>query len=557
MNKFLIVFILFASIFASDDFYFTKGKKVFIKKSHSRGLDNVYIGEHNTTLKVSGEIIVNFKNIALKDKIKKKYNLIEIKNLYDNIYLFKVKNIEKTLDIANKIYENEDVIFSHPNFKIKPQKRTLDPYYKDAWHLHGNNSKTHINIEEAFIFTKGANTKVGIYDDGIDIYHEDLIRNMALAKKDDKVSPASFSFSRRHGTQVVGVLSAMENNKGSVGVAPKSKIHFIEYESPIDYVKTYEMFDYLDKLGVPIIINSWGTYHAHDYFYNFIKKLATKGRNGKGLIIIFASGNNGYDYDKDLSLVDESESEYVISVSATDRNGKLAYYSSRGKSIDISAPGGDFGNKNGIITTSINSRYDKYFIGTSASVPMVGGSLALALDINPDLTRDDLLDILNKTSSKIGDTPYINGKNKYFGYGLLNAGKIVKEAILSYEKSLKGKTFPIIGTFIEHNNGFIYKNSKNIFSRLDRRYARNIDPYGFTSTNITNNKKSSMYLIKIRNIDEETLNIQDLALIDMSTSSLYKLTKLDKSFVEYSFPLKMEPVLTRNAINNEITIFFK
>jgi subtilisin family serine protease len=559
MNKFLIVLIFSISSLISGDFYYTNGKKVFIKKSKSRSAKHTYIGANNTSLKANGNIIINFKDISIKDKIKNKYNLKEIKHLYDNIYLFNTKNIEQTLNIANKIYENENVIFSHPNFKIKIKKRTRDPLYKKSWHLNNNNNNTHIDIENAFKFTKGANAKIGVCDDGIDKYHEDLIGNIALALSSDMKHSSIINYLKPHGTQVSGVMSAKENDKGSVGVSPQSKLYFIEYgtsNSGVDYININEIFNYLDSLGVSVIVNSWGTYNATDYFYSFIRRLAIKGRKGKGLIIIFASGNDGYDYDKDISLVDESESDFVLSVSATNEKGELSDFSNYGKSIDISAPGGNANKDIGIITTAIFSRYIS-MLGTSASAPIVGGLVALALDINPDLTRNELLNILDKSSLKIGDTPYINGKNKKFGYGLINAGNLVKESILSYEKSLTGKQFPVLGAFINNKNKFIYKDSNNNFFEINNKYANKSNPYGFTPTNITTNKKPSKYLIKIRNTENEKLNIQDLALVDTNSSLLYKLTKLDKGFVEYSFSLKLNPIITRSNINTKMNISFK
>jgi len=44
----------------------------------------------------------------------------------------------------------------------------------------------------------------------------------------------------------------------------------------------------------------------------------------------------------------------------------------------------------------------------------------LLLEQNPNLTRLEIENILKNNASKIGNIPYNNGRNDYYGYGKLN-----------------------------------------------------------------------------------------------------------------------------------------
>jgi len=554
----VLIFILFTSFLFSFDYYYNKGVKVPIVASKTRSNNTAYTTLDNFSLSINKTIIVKFKDIKDKNKIIKKYNLNKEEKLYANVYLFEVETLLDTLKVANQIYENENIVFSHPNFSKKIRQRTLDPLYKYAWHLKNYQANTHIYIEGAFKFTKGDNVNVGVYDDGLDSKHIDLKSNVLKSVKNNLWNLATFNRNLTHGTQVSGLISALENNIGSVGVSPKSKIFFIQLPTSIDEfglesstkeISSYDVirvFEYLDKNNVAIVNNSWGSYHTNDVFRDYVYHLSVNGRDGKGMLIVFASGNKGYNYDEDLSLDDESEAKGVISVNAINAGGILASYSNYGSRIDITAPGGDLSGSK-IVTTKINSKYTHQFVGTSASSPIVSGVLALILSINPDLTRAEVMDILRKSSLKIGDkSSYKYGRNNKYGYGLINATNAVKEAILSYIDVIQGKKFRINGEFILADNGkFLYKNSNGYYFSLNPKKSTYDNPYGFIKTNSSSSNKTSYYLVKIRNILRKDYKVQDLMIIDAKSRYIYKATKLDNNFVEYSFYIDLNSSISK------------
>lgn len=324
----------------------------------------------------------------------------------------------------------------------QPRNSLPEPYYNQQWYLAKdqtfytlNNINDDANIHPLDIlkYYKGDGVKIAIIDDGLDVYHEDLfgaiINTFDIATRSADVSHTNIK--KFHGTAVTGIIGARVNGKGIEGVASNSKIIFLKYKESMSDSEIIELFDKAEAFGADIINNSWGTYNVSQAVRNKIVDLATNGRNGKGTIIVFASGNDDRDMGNDESAIPE-----VISVGATDRDNLRAYYSNYGINLDIMAPGGywlgittldDSGTK-GIATN--NENYILYndanpFTGTSASAPIVSGIIALMLEKNPNLTRVEIENILKSSADKIGNVPYTANRNLYYGYGKVNLSKIM------------------------------------------------------------------------------------------------------------------------------------
>jgi subtilisin family serine protease len=428
------------------DYYYSGGEKhtlTKLKKSRvtSKNSTLTFQTANNTVVKVTNKLIVSFNDLSKKSEIEKKYNLTLIKSLTKNMYLYSIANKVYTLKIANAIYEEQSIEFSHPDFQRTKKTRELtnDPQVDMQWHLkddmHGNHAD--INIEEAWKYTKGQGIKVAIYDEGIDINHEDLRENiLGYANFNDDNSNVPYSAGDKwHGTACAGIVGAQENHIGGVGVAPESSLFAIRYSNQ-DVSKDIEAYLSLMNVGVDIITNSWGTYTNLDAYNATFKKLATEGRDGKGIIIIFAAGNESQNLDV-ANINDESESPHVLSIAASTEDNFIAEYSNFGSNIDFTAPGGSNTRGNGGLFTTdatgsngyTNGNYNYHFIGTSASAPIVAGVSALILAANPELTRDEVVDVLKMSASKIGNYPYDkNGHNNHWGYGKVNAGKAVRIA---------------------------------------------------------------------------------------------------------------------------------
>ncbi|MCB9366660.1 MAG: S8 family serine peptidase [Calditrichaeota bacterium] len=100
----------------------------------------------------------------------------------------------------------------------------------------------------------------------------------------------------------------------------------------------------------------------------------------------------------------------VISVGALDSVGRKANFSNYGPSVDIMAPG-DY-----IYSTILGGECGEWTFssGTSYAAPIVAGVAGLLLSINPELTPEDVRDILLSTAEDLGpagwDSTYVNGR---------------------------------------------------------------------------------------------------------------------------------------------------
>lgn len=316
-----------------------------------------------------------------------------------------------------------------------PMKEGADAKVLDAWNRLGN--------------LGASNIKIAIIDNGFDYTHPDLKDKIhkpfnVWSGKPEMKEDRNFT----HGTPCASIAIASANGAGMVGVAPKAKFMPLQGTS-YSLRATETMFDYCIDNGADIVSCSWGTTDAR-YSLSPLKeealaKAATKGRNGKGCIILFAAGNEGKDYVNFYGAHPD-----VICVGASDSKDRYSTYSNRGRELDVVAPSnGDWpviaARSYWDLGTTIRgdgefrwwadgkSRGNKYkhFGGTSAATPLVAGICALILSANPDLTARAVKDILRNTADKIGSSLDYDarGHSVKYGYGRVNADKAVAEAL--------------------------------------------------------------------------------------------------------------------------------
>ncbi|MEM1216932.1 MAG: S8 family serine peptidase [Bacteroidota bacterium] len=318
------------------------------------------------------------------------------------------------------------------NFRLK---KGADSRVVSAWNRLGNTGNSRITV--------------AVIDNGFDTNHPDLRGKIHkpydLRTRSSRLPQGDPRFT--HGTPCASVAVAASNGTGIVGAAPGVRFMPIDGTS-FSARTTEEMFDYCIRNGADVISCSWGTTDAR-YNLNSVKeqaiaKAARQGRNGKGCVIIYATGNDNLNYVNYYAAHPD-----VIAVSASTSEDSHASYANRGRQVSVCAP------SNGhwpIIAARASwdqglnwetgafkfwrdgrnrgSRY-KHFGGTSSATPLVAGICALILSANPDLTAKQVKQILQRTADKIGHPSEYsnNGHSLKYGYGRVNADKAVAEAI--------------------------------------------------------------------------------------------------------------------------------
>lgn len=332
-----------------------------------------------------------------------------------------------------------------------------DPYF-NATGVQRVAGDTDLRNDNGGIPVTGRNVTVAVLDTGINAEHADLtgrvVQNVRL--NDQQSAPAGFNYPvpaenvsnsdpvSGHGTFVGGVVAATgASSDGRYGgVAPGARLLGLS-AGDANLVNVLSGFDYLldrgPHYGVRVVNCSFSAttvYDPHDPV-----NVATRMLTDRGVNVVFSVGNSG---PGNGTMNPYSQAPWVIGVGATDANGRLANYSSRGsfghqlQHPTLVAPGtniiglrslpgltGTFGVA-GADVQRLSSNELPYYTtatGTSFSAPQVAGAIALMLEADPTLTPKDVKDILSRTATPLP---------RYFfhetGAGMLNTYAAVLEA---------------------------------------------------------------------------------------------------------------------------------
>lgn len=237
--------------------------------------------------------------------------------------------------------------------------------------------------DNVWINTAELNGKPGVDDDGDgyvdDIYGYNFVINSSNIN------------AHSHGTHVAGTVGATNNNGiGVCGVAGgsdgKGGVKMMVCQVFDSRASSSAVADfgaalvYAADRGASIAQCSWGASVAGDEDKSVTEAVDYFTKNGggdkmNGGLCIFAAGNNGEEGDYYPGCLDK-----VVAVGSMAPDGSVAYYSNRGKWVDVTAPGGleDNGQQYGVLSTLPNSTYG-YNEGTSMACPHVSGIAALIL----------------------------------------------------------------------------------------------------------------------------------------------------------------------------------
>ncbi|EGV61765.1 pheromone processing endoprotease [Yamadazyma tenuis] len=275
-----------------------------------------------------------------------------------------------------------------------------DPIFAQQWHLintqfPGND----VNVTGLWYEgITGEGVVTSVIDDGLDYEDADLRKNFnkegSWDFNDNTNLPKPRLFNDYHGTRCAGEIAAVKNNVCGVGVAYDSQVSGIRILSgpltPED-----EAAAMIFGLDINDIYScSWGptddgrTLSAPE---KIVKKAMLKGvqegRENKGSIYVFASGNGGRS-DDSCNFDGYTNSIYSITVGAIDYKGLHPLYAEACSAVMVVTYSSGSGEH--IHTTDIHGKCSAQHGGTSAAAPLAAGIFSLVLQVNPDLTWRDL-----------------------------------------------------------------------------------------------------------------------------------------------------------------------
>jgi len=425
----------------------------------------------------SGEVMLYTENFFVKFldntseqdclAIIEKYNLKVKSKLVFASNAYFVEATEGTglevFNIAQKLLEEKQVEYCHPEIV---QERRFKGVHPLQWHLtkttiNGQAVNQHINIEAAWKHSKGKGITIAVIDDGVDLNHPEFAGRIVHPFDASLNSPDSNPkmTDDNHGTACAGMACAAGLPNGASGTAPEATLIPIRLRSGLGSMAEANAFVWAADKGADVVSCSWGPtdgewWNPMDPVHNrstplpdstrlAMEYVLSKGRKGKGAVILFAAGNGNEDTAND----GYSSFPGVIAVAACNDTGKRCVYSDFGKSVWVCFPSADYGWRayqhpaplsEGLRTTdrqgAVGYSPDNYvnsFGGTSAACPGTAGVVALMLAVNPDLTAAQVKDLLRQSCIRIDETggEYdTKGHSVYYGHGRIDAGLAVENA---------------------------------------------------------------------------------------------------------------------------------
>lgn len=324
-----------------------------------------------------------------------------------------------TKKLSLKLMTADKVEFHSSNHLPPVVVGEYDPMTKEGWWQQAH------KVDEAWKMATGKGVTIADCDAGYYVDEADIKPNLLLdLAKDlaDKDAPTVINDGGfvSHGTSVAAIMIGVLEGTGINGIAYESKLVPLQnynYSYVLDDIDKEEATAacILEALKIPevkIIVLENQTHGSSETFAGTrdAVRLALKA----GVTIVSAAGNSTNELKEEAA--DDTGS---IIVGAINRTGKTEYFSNYGSRVSIAAYGSN------LLTLSGPTGQLGNFGGTSGATPQVAAAVALMLEVNPELTPEQIKQILI-------DTRTTTEENKNVG-GLINLVAAVTKA-----KEVKG-----------------------------------------------------------------------------------------------------------------------
>lgn len=273
---------------------------------------------------------------------------------------------------------------------MDPPVVLADPELEGQWWIEK------LRVPEAWDVATGEGVIIADCDAGYFHHLDDLHDNLFLDRAKDLANPdepdvvddGPFA---SHGTSVVAIMAGVHNERGTNGIAFDSKVIPLQNfnYSAADKIDKEEatarcVLEAISHDDVDIVVLENQTHGSSETYLG--TREAVKLAMEMGVVVVSAAGNSGFF----LSTEEQHDTGSII-VGALSRFGDQAGFSNFGSRVSISAFGED------LHTVSTASGAFAAFGGTSGATPQVAGAVALMLEVNSDLSPEEVKQILIDT----------------------------------------------------------------------------------------------------------------------------------------------------------------
>lgn len=463
-------------------------------------------GNANTLIGCENNIVVQFKPVYNRQQIDqllsgKGLTIVKELELSGGLsFIIQIPNRENmsSIDFANDLYSTGMTNYSDPGFFYTNLLQFVpnDTFFPQQWSAINTGSNIPVTgtgtadcdmgLDSAWNQTLGiSQCVVSIVDSGIDTTHPDLAANVVHGYNFNYYSNTYGGIDDYgHGASTSGIVSAVGNNSlGISGVAPNSRVFSAKIFNSAGSTTTTAIVNAM--IGVRtfgncwISSNSWGGGSPIAAADNAILDGTTMGRNGKGIVWSFATGNgNGaLSWPSTLTTVLSvgGNSPCVQRKSPSSCDLENWWGANYGTGLDIVAPCVK------IYATVQGGGYTNQFNGTSSATPNASGVCALMLSKDSNQTWDTVRQRINRTALKKGAYTYNTGGplvnlgntwNNEMGYGIINANL----ALLAVGPVILPANDVVVGPFLSLPGSFVVNTAYTIRGRV-----RNGGTNGYTN----------------------------------------------------------------------------
>jgi subtilisin family serine protease len=343
--------------------------------------------------------------------------------------------IRQVFDAAKASFERGHVGAAHPNFvRIMQHIKPSAPGGKPLWNQTNDGSPglpgADVAALAAWTISQGLpDIRIAVLDEGVDTNHPAL-KPAVVAEADfvDANPNAQPDGDDAHGTACAGII--VSRDVKIPGLAPNCSLVAVRIAKGdgnvgwvFDDFQTADAIDWAWEEGkADVLSNSWGGGPPVDVITRAFERARTRGRGGKGAVVVIAAGNSNGPVTYPGTLPE------VITVGASNwwderkspqsKDGEKWWGSCYGASLDLLAPGvriatcdilGSHGYSDNDFVLTFN--------GTSSATPHVAAAAGLLLSVAPGLKQNKVREVINVTADRLDP----GGKwNKYVGWGRLN-----------------------------------------------------------------------------------------------------------------------------------------
>ena len=306
--------------------------------------------------------------------------------------------------MSDKVTEASEPVFRLPPFTIEQvftaMAETVD------WGLQV------LKVPDCWPLSRGKGVKVAVLDTGATPGHPDL-RDAIVAAKDFTGSPSGSADRQGHSTHCCGIIAARQNNSGVVGVAPEASLYVgkvLGDNGSGTMSSIVNGIRWAISQNVDIISMSLGSPQGSPSLEKAIEDAVAA-----GILVCCAAGNEGPDPN---TVGFPAQYAGVISIGSINRSMQISNFSSRGRRVDVAAPGEQ-------ILSCFPPNRVAVLSGTSMATPFVAGVAAVLAGYDRSAVKDTaaFLALIKKFAYDAGPT----GWDQSFGWGIIEPPGMLNE----------------------------------------------------------------------------------------------------------------------------------